>query len=148
MQSVDQEQPEPRMRRHQIDLEFRAGGNLASLLQPLELGIRAFGDIGIEQIVETDVLRLDAGLERIALAPGAACVDAEELAGFNKGRIFQKYRLEPADPVATLAGLTVRQPLDARAERTAHLFEDFAGARHGHAADEIDVARHLFLPLL
>ena len=32
MQRIDQEQPDHRMRRHQIDLEFGAGGNFAGVL--------------------------------------------------------------------------------------------------------------------
>jgi hypothetical protein len=36
------------MRRHQIDLEFRAGGDLAGVFQPLEIRVGFFGNVGIE----------------------------------------------------------------------------------------------------
>ena len=72
MQRVDQKQPDRRMRRHQIDLEFGAGGNLAGVFERLEHGIRLLGDVGIEQIAEFNVLRAQAGLELEALAAGAA----------------------------------------------------------------------------
>ena len=131
------------MRRHQIDLEFGRGGYLAGVFERLEHGIRLLGDVGIEQIAELHVRGAQSRLERETLAAGAAaCVHAEELARFHKGRIVGKDRLEPGDPVAALAGFAVRQPLDARAERGADLREDVLRIRHRHAADEIDVARH------
>src|SRR5580704_6460075 len=142
VQRIDQEQPDHRMRRHQVDLEFRAGGDLAGIFEPLEIRVGFFGDVGIEQIVEAHVLGAKSQLERVALAAGAAGVHAEELAGFLQRRIVRKHRLEPGDPVAARAGLAVRQPLDARAESGADGFKHFRRIRHRHAADEINVARH------
>jgi hypothetical protein len=44
-------------------------------------------------------LALDAGSEHIALASRAGGMDAKELAGFRKGRVFGKYRFEPSDMI-------------------------------------------------
>ena len=88
------------------------------------------------------ILRTQSRLERVALAPRAAGMDAEELARFHKGRILRKSRFKPSDPVAARAGFAVRQPLDARAKRGAHLLEDVPRIRHRHAADEMNIAGH------
>ena len=143
MQRIDQKQPDHRMRRYQVDLEFGAGGNLAGVLERPEHGIRLLGDVRIEQIAEMHVLDAQSRLERETLAAGtAAGVHAEKLARFHKCRVIGKHRLEPGDPVAALAGFAVRQPLDARTQRCAHLREDVLRIRHRHAADEVDVAGH------
>ncbi|MGB6341431.1 MAG: hypothetical protein WBG15_01705, partial [Xanthobacteraceae bacterium] len=57
-------------------------------------------------------------------------------------RVLGKHRLKPGDPVAARAGFAVRQPLDACAQRGAHLREDVVRIRHRHAADEVDVPAH------
>ncbi len=142
VQRIDQEQPDHRMRRHQIDLKFDARSDHALVLEPLEVGIGSRGDVGIEQIFEMDILGRKSRLERIALAPGAARVDAKELARLAECGIAAKDRFEPGDPVAALAGFAARQPLDARTKRRADTLEHFARIRHGHAADEMNVARH------
>src|SRR5262249_47652197 len=96
---------------------------------------------GIEQIVEPYVLRPDAGLERVALAPGAAPMHAEELAGVFESRIPGEHGLEPGDPVAALAGFSVGKPRDAAAERRAQHFEHLPRACQRHAADDVHAAR-------
>src|SRR4029077_7414078 len=127
------------MRRHQLDLELRAGQYLAGVLQPFEHGIGLSGDVGIEQIVETHVTRPVTRCERVALAPGAARMHAKEFAGLPEGRIFGEHRLEPGDPIPALAGLAIRNSLDPRSERGTDALEYLCGIRHRHAADEMDV---------
>jgi hypothetical protein len=96
------------MRRHKIDLELGAGRNLSRLLQPPKVRIGSLGDVGVEQIVETDVLRPKSWLERVALAPGAARVHAKEFARFYEGGMLREYRFEPRNPVSARSGLAVR----------------------------------------
>jgi hypothetical protein len=141
VQGIDQEQPDDRMRRHQIDLEFRARGNFAGVFQPPEVGVGRLRNIRIKQIVETHVLGAKSRYQRVALAPGAAGVDTEKLTGFHKGRIIGERRFEPGDPVAALAGFAVRQPLDSRAKGSAHGLKHFGRVREGNAADQMNVHR-------
>jgi hypothetical protein len=140
VERIDQEQPDHGMRRHQIDLEFGAGRNCPGVFLPLELGIGIFCDVGVEQIVETNVSRRHAGFEHIAFASRAGGVHAKEFARFLKGRVFGEHRLKPADPVAALAGFAIREPLDPGAERRTHVRKHVARTWHRNAADKIHVA--------
>src|SRR5262249_33512350 len=141
MQLVDQKQPEHRVCRREVDLESGTVRNRSCRLEPRELRIGLRGNVGIEQIVEPYVLRPDAGLERVALAPGAAPMHAEELAGVFESRIPGEHGLEPGDPVAALAGFSVGKPRDAAAERRAQHFEHLPRACQRHAADDVHAAR-------
>ena len=94
-----------------------SGAILPACLQPLEHRERFLGEVGVVKILEMHVLRLAAGLERVALAAGSGGVDAEEFAGLLQRRTCREHRLEPGDPVAALAGLAVGNALDAPAKR-------------------------------
>ena len=88
VQLVDEIKPDHRVRRHEVDLEFGFGGDLAGILEPLEDRVGRFRDIGIVQIVEMHVLRRAAGLQPVALPPGAGRMHPENLAGFFQRRDF------------------------------------------------------------
>ena len=144
VQLVDQIQPDHRVGRHEVDLEFGFGGNLAGVFQPLEHRVRGFRDIGVVQIVEMHVLRRAAGLELVAFPRGRCGMQPENIAGFFQRRALREDRFEPGDPVTAFAGLAVRDALDAAAERRAHRLEHLRRVRHRHAAHKIDVpARHV-----
>ena len=130
------------MGRHQIDLEFCACRDLAVVLQPPEGGVRFGGYVGVEQVWKLHILHGDARLERVALATGAAGMDAKEFTRFHEGRIVGEDGFEPRDPIAALAGLAVRNTLDPRPECGADGFKHVIGICHRHTADKVHIAGH------
>jgi len=137
------EQPCHGMRRHQIDLEACAGRDLAGVTRGAEGGVGCRGDARIEQIVELHIRHRLAGLQRVAPAWRGGFVQAEHLVGELQGRVVGENRLQPDDPVATLAGFAIGDAFQSRTERSADLVEHFFGAGHRHAADEVEImTRH------
>ena len=142
VQVLLQEQPDDRMRRHQVDLEFALRRHSALRFQRGEVGIGASGDVGIEQIVEAHIGDRLAGSQAIARVGAGTGMDAEDFIRFLKRGIVGEDRLQPGDPVAALAGLAIGNALEVRPERAAHFGEDLAGVGQRYATDKMDVARH------
>ena len=126
MQVVLQEQPDHRMRRHQVDLKAAVLGEPALLFERGEFRVRLLGDVGIKQIAEGDVLHRLSGFQPVADARRAGGMNAEQLVRFLQRRIVGEDRLEPGDPVGALAGLAVGNALEPRAERGADGLEHLA----------------------
>ncbi len=84
MQIVLQEQPDHRMRRHQVDLEAQSFGTIAFALERGKFRVRRLGDIGIKQIVEAHVIYALA-----RHAAGSGCARCRWRARGTARRIFQ-----------------------------------------------------------
>src|SRR3974390_2478486 len=117
------------MCRHQIDLEAHVWRDLTGTLECGEAAIGLASDIRIEQVTKGNIAHALAGLQPVAVARRASGVDAENLIRLFKRRIVGEGWLQPRNPVGALAGLAVRNALEAGAPRRAPPGKD--GARGG-----------------
>ena len=129
------------MRRHQVHLKLAVRRNLALPLEVGEHGVRLQGNIRVEQVLEFDVSRRDTGLEPVA--PVLARKARMQLKGLSRRlerRMSGKDRLQPGDPVAALAGFSIRDRAQSRAQGRADGLEHSAGIRQRDAADQMHIA--------
>ncbi len=142
LQIFPDEQPDHRVRRHQIDLEFDVRRYFALPFQFGKCREGTPGDVGIKQIIECHVAECDAGLKAITPPAGNTGMKLENLVAQYERGTFGKYRFEPGNPIQPLSSLAVRQRQQVRSKRSADSLKNFLLACERYTADEIDVPRH------
>src|SRR5690242_10885944 len=130
------------MRWNQIDLESYLARDHAFSLERRKLLIRCSGNIGIEQIVETDVAHALAGAYPVADPRRAGCVYAEQFIGFFQSWIVGEHRLEPGNPVGSLACFAVGNAPQMRRERTTYRREHLTRIAQRHTTNQVNMPHY------
>jgi len=142
LQIILQEQPEHRVRRHEVDLETAILRHNSLPLQHGKFSIGAPGNICIEKVFEGDIAHRPARPEAVACMGFGAGMDAEHFVRFLQRGIIGEDRLQPGDPVAAFAGLAVGYTPEVRPQRVADRGKNIAGSRQRYAADQVHMTRH------
>ena len=132
MQIVLQEQPDHRMRRHQIDLEAAHAAGICLALERGEIAHKTLRRCRHRTGCRSArPLRSYPGLQAVAIARRAGGVHAEQLVGFLQRRVIGEDRLQPGDPVGALAGFAVGNALEARSQHPLTVVKTSRASRSG-----------------
>ncbi len=127
------------MCRHEIDLEFNALRDDAAPLEGYEFTEGLFSNIGVKQVLEPHLRRIQARSKPVAETGRACRVNAKQLVRSFECWIVGKRRLQPSDPVRAIACFAIGNAIQIRAQCGAYGTEYFAAIGKRHTPDEMNM---------
>jgi hypothetical protein len=136
------------MRRREVDLELRAGGDLSGIAQASKDGIGFACEVAIGQAVDADIADARPRLQAIALMGARGLVNPPNIIRELQLRNGGENAGEPTDPAQPLAGFAVGDALDRPTENGADGAENLFGIGQRHAADKMNLMSHWCPPTI